>query len=116
MDGGDGAVGGASSSLRANHEVVMSSARVDLEVSLGTGSGSRVVPPCGSIQLCHVCWERKDEVEVEKVEEEEGLKTSREPRESLGNGGMREGGVVSGSSSIIISLHEYQITKEKINK
>lgn len=114
MDGGDGAVGGASSSLRANHEVVMSSARVDLEVSWGTGSGSRVVPPRGSIQLCHVCWERKGEVEVEKVEEEEeGLKTSREPRESLGNGGMREGGVVSGSSSIILSLHEYQITKEK---
>lgn len=46
---------GWSTSLRAIHEVVMSSARVNLEVILGTGSGSRLLPPLGSIKLCHVC-------------------------------------------------------------
>lgn len=92
----------------------MSAVRVDLEARLGNGSGSGVVAS-GSIQLCHVCWERKAGepvvvfVGLAAVEKVEGLKTSREPRESLGNGGMRAGAVVSENCSSSISCPQYMI-------
>lgn len=73
---------GGAGSLRAIHEVI-SSVRPDLEVSLvHSGSG---LPRC-SIQFFHVgCW--RNAGLVGRVGQVEGLKTSSEPRGSLGRGG-----------------------------
>lgn len=114
MDGGDcwdcfdgfcGGGGVEGKSLRAIHEVMDPSSRPDLEAGLGGGSCFGLGLSRGSIQVFHVgVWEvRKGgglagRVEEEKVEE--GLKTSSEPRESLGSGGMTEAGVSDCSSSI----------------
>jgi hypothetical protein len=76
--GGDGCGGGVGS-LSAIHEVVSSSARPELEDSLGGGSCPPGLPR-GSTQLCHVGWDRKAGL-VDRLELLEGLNTSSESRE-----------------------------------
>lgn len=120
MDGGDcwdcfdgfcGGGGVEGKSLRAIHEVMDPSSRPDLEAGLGGGSCFGLGLSRGSIQVFHVgVWEvRKGGGLAGRVEEEkvEGLKTSSEPRESLGSGGMTEAGVSDCSSSISLLFNDF---------
>ena len=70
--------------MSAIHDVI-SSTRPDLEVSLeGSASGL----PRGSIQFCHVGCDRNAGL-IGRGEKVDGLNTSSEPLESLGNGGIK---------------------------
>lgn len=98
--GGDWWGGGAS--LRAIHEVTVISSPLLVGLEEGSLGGSCSGHSCWPIQLCQEgCCGRKAGL-VGRVEKVDGLKTSSDPRGSLGSGGNRDGDLEASS----ISLHD----------
>ena len=102
-ESGDEDCNGGFGSLRAIHEVlVISLDWPELKGESLAVSGSWVLR--GSNQLFQLDCERNGESVGFSLEKEEGLKTSSEPRGSLGKGGISEGDCFGDLSDCSIAL------------
>ena len=111
-ESGDGDCNGGFGSLRAIHDVlVILLDWLELKSESLAGSGSWVLR--GFNQLFQLGCEQKGESVGFSIEMEEGLKTSSEPRGSLGKGGISEGDCFGDLSDCSIALSIRQVTKTK---